>query len=173
MENPYCPIEDRPNAVSATGLAQNVPSSSRRQARRHTMSGRRCRLVSVNSGACSRNLPERSFALAHNISQCPFLAPVAAESAKKVGKERQRERGDSGDGEAGKEGTEDWAAQGRAFKCAELRCAAKFSEGGEEGGGADPQMQSGQSRGPLRLLDVFQLPIVFFCRKNPTEQHRH
>ena len=132
-----------------------------------------CRLVSVNSGACSRNLPERSFALAHNISQCPFLAPVAAESAKKVGKERQRERGDSGDGEAGKEGTEDWAAQGRAFKCAELRCAAKFSEGGEEGGEADPQMQSGQSRGPLRLLDVFQLPIVFFCRKNPTEQHRH
>ena len=104
MENPYCPIEDRPNAVSATGLAQNVPSSSRRQARRrHTMSGGRCRrLGSVNSGACSRNLPKRSFALAHNISQCPFLAPVAAESAKKVGKERQRERGDSRDGEAGR-----------------------------------------------------------------------
>ena len=26
MENPYCPIEDRPNAVSATALAQNVPT---------------------------------------------------------------------------------------------------------------------------------------------------
>ena len=101
------------------------------------------------------------------------FSPQLQQRVQRKWERKGRERGDSRDGEAGKEGTEDWAEQVRAFKCAELRCAAKFSEGGEEGGGADPQMQSGQSRGPLRLLDVFQLPIVFFCRRNPTELHRH
>ena len=93
----------------------------------------------------------------------PISRPSCSRESKEESGKGKAERGDLGDGRG--KGTEGGRAVGQGREGLQVCRIAMCCKVPRE----EPTLKCNRgNQGPLRLLDVFQLPIVLFCRGNPT-----